>query len=74
MLLGMFAVATPYIKLSTTSQFIMEVTANLGAWLNGTAFLISAVTGYGTALAPTVHKLFPFPNGIEGSWSEVVTG
>jgi hypothetical protein len=52
----------------------LEVNAYLGTFFNGFAFLISGFSGYGTPLAPTVHDKFPFPHGITGFYSDLVTG
>eukprot|EP01040_Poterioochromonas_malhamensis_P006775 gene6775-7301_t len=74
MLLSIFAIILPYLTLSSNILTLLELTAYLGTFCNGLAFVISGFTGYGTPLASTVHKLFPFPNGIEGPISDIVTG
>ena len=73
MLLSIFALTLPYLNLGEFLLTIMEINSYLGTFFNGFAFIISAFTGYGTPLSPTVHKQFPFPNGIEGPWADAVT-
>ncbi len=72
-LLALLGVLTQYMHLSSGALFIMEITAYLGTFCNGGAFVIAGFTGYGTKLAPTVHEKFPFPNGNEGGYSELIT-
>jgi hypothetical protein len=73
MLLSILGLIMPYLNLGRGTKFFLELTAYWGTASNGGAFLISAFTGYGTELAPTVHKQFPFPNGIKGFYSSMVT-
>lgn len=74
MLLCIIAFCMPFLNYGSGMKKFIELNAYLGTFFNGFAFLISAVTGFGTALAPTVHEKFPFPHGITGFYSEVVTG
>lgn len=74
MLLSILGIILPYLALSNMLLFVLEITAYLGTFCNGFAFVIAGFTGYGTPLAPTTHKQFPFPNGIEGPMSDIVTG
>lgn len=73
-LLAVLGILAQYMKLSPAMFAVMELTAYLGTFCNGGAFLISAFTGFGTKLAPTVIEKFPFPNGIEGGYSDLMTG
>ncbi len=72
-LLAVLGILTQYMKLSSTSFTILELTSYTGTFCNGGAFLISAFTGFGTKLAPTVNEKFPFPNGVEGGYSDLMT-
>ena len=73
-LLALLGLITNYMTLSDTMLVIMEISAYLGTFLNGTAFFVSALTGFGSPLAPNVHEKTPFPNGIEGGYSDLMTG
>jgi hypothetical protein len=72
-MLGVLGLMYPYIRLGSGLLLVMELLAYVGTFSNGGAFVISAFTGSGTPLAVTVHKLFPFPQGLDGPWSHVVT-
>ena len=72
-LLALMGLLTQYMALGSVSFFILEVTAYFGTFLNGSAFFISAFTGFGTKLSPTINEKFPFPNGIEGGYSDLMT-
>ncbi len=72
-LLAVLGILTQWMQLSWFWFFLLEITAYLGTFCNGGAFLISAFTGFGTKLAPTVNEKFPFPNGTEGGYSELMT-
>ncbi len=72
-LLAVLGILTQYMSLSSTMFLILEFMANLGTFCNGSAFFISAFTGFGTKLAPITNEKFPFPNGIEGGYSDAMT-
>jgi hypothetical protein len=72
-LLAVLGILTQYMNLSVPLFSILEISAYLGTFCNGGAFLISAFTGFGTKLAPTVNEKFPFPNGVEGGYSDLMT-
>jgi hypothetical protein len=72
-LLAVLGILTQYMELGPTAFAIMEITAYLGTFCNGGAFLIAAFTGFGTKLAPTIIEKFPFPNGVETGYSTTIT-
>ena len=74
MLLTLLGLITNYMTLSDTMMVIMEISAYLGTFLNGTAFFVSAFTGFGSPLAPNIHEKSPFPKGTEGGYSDLMTG
>ena len=72
-LLTVLGILTQYMDLNPFLFFILEITSYLGTYCNGAAFLVSAFTGFGTKLAPTINEKFPFPQGIEGGYSTLMT-
>ena len=72
-LLAVLGILTQYMSLSSGLFAVLELTAYLGTFCNGGAFLISGFTGFGTKLGPTINEKFPAPNGIEGGYSEAIT-
>lgn len=72
-LLAVLGILTQYMTLSSPLFALLELTAYLGTFCNGGAFVISAFTGFGTKLGPTVNEKFPPPNGTEGGYSETIT-
>lgn len=72
-LLAVLGILTQFMELGSFSFAVMELTAYIGTFCNGGAFLISAFTGFGSNLAPTINEKFPFPNGIEGGYSTAMT-
>eukprot|EP01031_Cornospumella_fuschlensis_P035779 gene35779-43397_t len=72
-LLAVLGLITPYMRLSGPLFTLYELLAYLGTWSNGGAFVVAAFTGSGTKLSPTISEKFPFPNGIEGGYSDFIT-
>jgi hypothetical protein len=73
-LLAVIGLCVPRMNLSNFMLWLMQATAVVGTFTNGGAFVISAFTGFGTKLGPTINEKFPPPKGIEGGYSDAITG
>lgn len=72
-LLAVLGILTQYMYLSPFWFTVLEINAYLGTFCNGGAFFVSAFTGFGTKLAPTTIETFPYPNGVVGGYSDLMT-
>jgi hypothetical protein len=73
-LLCVLGLLMPNLNLGRGGKRFLEIMAYLGTVLNGSAFIVTAFTGFGTSLGHTTHQTFPFPKGIEGPIPNLVTG
>lgn len=65
MLLILFGLLVPELKLSKRALQIWFVTLQLGTWTNGSSGLVGAFIGFSSILMPTINEKFPAPHGLD---------